>query len=500
MKYSKLYSLFLLAGALAAGFSMQAMDNGDGDNTRKRKLESGEEESQSNRQKTTDESVNSDEKMELSEDDFSENHNLVLMSPDSIIPLRQLYVNKIPYIPSTQKYYLKIENYLRNGHDLNALFAANGGEQHFIGDLVDDHALVSYSLIQALKDRGFDVDSTEFMEDAIDEANFYAIRYYLEHCNDDINLKSKFNGTTALHKAVLEGNEWMVKWLIKHGADINLKDANEVTPLAHSIYYYLMFKKLYVPDLNLNIGYKRTDRAEESIDIMKYLITHGAHINETLPHEFNNYEYTFMADDDLDNRDDEIMQEHVVGYTPLMAAARKDDVDLAKFLVLYGALDITRTMSDFEKAILFNASHNKAKKYIKLAYDYMCNTLESDLRTILQGLNFEERQNMLETVLTTENNRKDLEAFNNFDPKTYSWEYMLALTEQLNSYEPFLMAKIGAYPNDETKKNIQEICGDAQANKKTNFGRAVRDFKLGIVSLNLVFPQEVSHKIIELLE
>ena len=49
-------------------------------------------------------------------------------------------------------------------------------------------------------------------------------------CQDDM-------GRTALHFAIQNGNTSVIEELVKHGADVNARDASDITPLCMIIMY-----------------------------------------------------------------------------------------------------------------------------------------------------------------------------------------------------------------------------------------------------------------------
>lgn len=50
------------------------------------------------------------------------------------------------------------------------------------------------------------------------------------NCQDDM-------GRTALHFAIQNGNTSIIEELVKHGADVNARDAGDLTPLYMTIMY-----------------------------------------------------------------------------------------------------------------------------------------------------------------------------------------------------------------------------------------------------------------------
>ncbi|ORX86825.1 ankyrin, partial [Anaeromyces robustus] len=59
--------------------------------------------------------------------------------------------------------------------------------------------------------------------------NEYITKYLVDH-GADVN-KEDINGNTPIFFACQSGNENIVKYLVEHGADINKKDKTGIRPL-----------------------------------------------------------------------------------------------------------------------------------------------------------------------------------------------------------------------------------------------------------------------------
>ena len=130
---------------------------------------------------------------------------------------------------------------------------------------------------------------------AAKEGNLEMVQSIIEEQNFDVNTKYEKDGSTALHWAAYGGQYDVVKYLVEHGADVNAKDNNDMTPLM--------------------------DAAQEGhLEVVKYLVEHGADVNA----------------------------KHGEDWTALTSAARKGHLDVVKYLAEHGAEVTDR---DWEQAV-----------------------------------------------------------------------------------------------------------------------------------------------------
>ncbi len=129
----------------------------------------------------------------------------------------------------------------------------------------------------------------------------------------DIN-KLEPNGQTPLHIAAKQGQQIIIKLLLKHGADINSKDSKGKSPL----YAAIMSGRTQAADLLIRSGARFNPDLllEESVrnnisdrDVIGFLLLKGANINQ-------------VTSD---------------GLTPLLEAIKQDNRVLVKHLIANGA-------------------------------------------------------------------------------------------------------------------------------------------------------------------
>jgi len=125
-----------------------------------------------------------------------------------------------------------------------------------------------------------------YLINACKSKNEVIVKFLVKH-GADINKEDEY-GKTPLFYACLEGHENIVKYLIKYGAEINKSDLTDGTPLFdacdkghENIVKYLIE---YGADINKENIYEKTpifyacEKGHENI--VKYLTEHGADINK----------------------------------------------------------------------------------------------------------------------------------------------------------------------------------------------------------------------------
>ncbi len=154
--------------------------------------------------------------------------------------------------------------------------------------------------------------------------------------NADINAPVYVDDFSLIHIATLEKRLDQAAWLLEHGANLDNKAANGVTPTI----------------LATSLG---------SFKSMKWLVEHGANINET--NDYGETPLMFAAKDGLttfviwlSSKGADINSRDNRGFTPLMWAALHGRLDVVKFLVNSGAC-IDLIADDGSNAAQLAASH-----------------------------------------------------------------------------------------------------------------------------------------------
>jgi len=153
-------------------------------------------------------------------------------------------------------------------------------------------------------------------------------------------------GATLLHKAALEGNVIVIKFLVSKGANVNAKTNSRLTPLYLAM---ALNKNTEVAECLISTGADVNDGAtlytaiaEEKIEACKFLISKGTNVNAkihdgatplhlaTLKGNIEFAKVFISARADVNAKDNS-------GSTPLHIAAFCGKLELAKFLISNGA-------------------------------------------------------------------------------------------------------------------------------------------------------------------
>jgi len=143
-------------------------------------------------------------------------------------------------------------------------------------------------------------DKSYYLFNVCESGNEPIVRYLIKH-GADINIKAKY-GETPLFYACASGNENLVKYLIELGADINEESKFGETPLIEAC-------------------------RNGNEQLIKYLVEHGADINK----------------------------ENIYGETPLFYICASGNENLVKYLIEFGA-DINKETNDGSTLILYACS------------------------------------------------------------------------------------------------------------------------------------------------
>lgn len=182
------------------------------------------------------------------------------------------------------------------------------------------------------RDRAYSQHETKY--ESIDNKMFELVVQYM----DDINLRNQ-DGETALHLAVKTGSERLIDILISKGADLNARDANEKSPLLIAVEY-----------------------AGVSSSIVKKLLQHGADLNikhssgeSLLAYVYKqmckdgfataNHPYAVIGDD-TSNLNSEKYTDKFIELTFALLKVDYKHQELATFHKALGALEYIATTED----------------------------------------------------------------------------------------------------------------------------------------------------------
>ncbi|CAH0549306.1 unnamed protein product [Brassicogethes aeneus] len=152
----------------------------------------------------------------------------------------------------------------------------------------------------------------------------------------DVNLRGSKDNATALHDAAATGNVEIAKVLLSKDADIDAQDINGYSPLMFAV-------------------------IKNHTETAKFLINHGADVNlrsskynRTALHDAaatGNVEIAKV----LLSKDADIDAQDINGYSPLMFAVNKNHTETAKFLINHGA-DVNLRSSKYNSTALHDAA------------------------------------------------------------------------------------------------------------------------------------------------
>ncbi len=177
------------------------------------------------------------------------------------------------------------------------------------------------------------------------------VRHLIEERNMDVNLRDDL-GKTLLYHAVYHNHEKIVKYLVRHGADVNAKDKKGFTPIMFASDINIV-KYLAEHNAKLNIANECGDTflhflsshsamENDHVIIVKYLVDHGADVN--LQNEVGNTPLHLAARINneiiakyLIDHDSSVNKRNLYGNTPLIYAILNNNIKLVQYLRDHGA-------------------------------------------------------------------------------------------------------------------------------------------------------------------
>ena len=237
---------------------------------------------------------------------------------------------------------------------------------------------------------------------------------------DDLN--------TQLLDAVINNNLEKVKNLIKHGADIDIKDNEyKMTPLMYAIHFGYTDMANFFIDNNAKLDEQNTYgetaliRAVNAgnIDIVKKLIEHGADVNTKDETETTAFNYVKDIEDEkiqediikLLNNAEQIRQKYLQKLNnQLFEAVQDENLEEVKNLIEQGA-DVNAQNSTKSTPLMIAAFLNN-KKIVKFLIDKGANTSmqNEDRYTALFYAKYNKNKNIQEQI-----KRKRYIEIDNFD-------------------------------------------------------------------------------------
>lgn len=177
------------------------------------------------------------------------------------------------------------------------------------------------------------------------------VRHLIETRNVNVNLRDEL-GKTLLYYAVYHNHEKIVKYLVRHGADVNATDKKGFTPIMFATDINIV-KYLVEHDAKLNVANECGDTflhflsshsatENDHTVIVKYLVDHGADVN--LQNEVGNTPLHLAARINneiiakyLIDHDSYVNKRNLYGNTPLIYAILNNNAKLVQYLQDHGA-------------------------------------------------------------------------------------------------------------------------------------------------------------------
>ncbi len=172
---------------------------------------------------------------------------------------------------------------------------------------------------------------------ALDSANA------LVESHADVNIADP-DGTPAITFAIINGHYDVATLLADKGADVNLADRTGATPLYSAVDMHTLVTSFGRPELPRAI-------TDGSVGAAKMLIAHGANVNAPLKTKV--LKRTYQAGDGR----------LAEGATPLMRAAKSNDVVMMKLLIAAGA-DLDRANAAGETALHIAAGSPATARFL----------------------------------------------------------------------------------------------------------------------------------------
>jgi ankyrin repeat protein len=125
--------------------------------------------------------------------------------------------------------YLQVKKLIKNGIDINEIIENEDNENDECLMFYAIHKKCSFETLKLMIENGVDIEFTDshgvgLLDEAIVSGNMEFITYLLDEQNLNPNQTKRKSGLTPLIQASCYGNIDLVKLLISHGADVNIKD------------------------------------------------------------------------------------------------------------------------------------------------------------------------------------------------------------------------------------------------------------------------------------
>ncbi|ORX53796.1 ankyrin [Piromyces finnis] len=209
------------------------------------------------------------------------------------------------------------------------------------------------------------------------------IKYLIDH-GADVNVKSKKEGDTPLILSCKMGNETIVRYLIDHDADIDIRNENNEIPL--TIAYAKENKPIIKCLINKYIKLLNNEKIQQNRyiieeNIEKFLVRYPSQANMSLDGNIDILEEMIQQKNirlinELIKNGRDINNYMRSGKLPIEKAIENNDIDLVKELIELGANIEIRTQSGIKVVDLMKRSMNE---FYKMEYIFNRNSSIEDI-------------------------------------------------------------------------------------------------------------------------
>ena len=226
-----------------------------------------------------------------------------------------------------------------------------GGVIHRVGDHRESNTSHTAQVPANEQGKILEVLTSSYLDifEAAEQGNVNDIRYFIEH-GAGVNVKDE-EGLTPLHLAANKNsNPEVLKFLVKHGADVNAKAVGGMTPLhAASVNNpnVEVVKFLIEQDADVNAKYGNDStplhlaaKSNPNVEVLKFLVEHATDVDAKTDEGGTPLYLSLLNNPNMDvlkvlvKRGADVNAKDVKGGTPLHAAVVNDpNVEVLRFLI-----------------------------------------------------------------------------------------------------------------------------------------------------------------------
>jgi ankyrin repeat protein len=134
---------------------------------------------------------------------------------------------------------LMVKKCINSGIDINQIVENDENENDEFLIYYALHKKCSFDILKYMIESGVDISYVDnegvgLLDEAIVNGNIEFIKYLLIEKNMDVNSTKRKSGMTPLIQAACYGNIELVKLLLSHGADLNVKDKMNLSAIDYA--------------------------------------------------------------------------------------------------------------------------------------------------------------------------------------------------------------------------------------------------------------------------